>query len=104
MGGDEFVVLFEGVPVAMVRERMVVAKWRFWSQVKRLGNDTTLSFGVVSMSAEPATFRDLLEAADREMYAQKQRSEEARPTVSAPTFAGRDASPHLDPHRLSGLG
>ena len=74
IGGDEFVVLFEGLPEMLARERMERAAQRFSLDMKRLGHHATLSYGLVPVGEAPMTFRSLLEAADRRMYTHKRTS------------------------------
>lgn len=71
MGGDEFVVLFEGVSEARAKRRMDVVERGFVQDMRRLGIDNTMSFGLVSACGESTTFRSLMEAADSRMYARK---------------------------------
>jgi len=71
MGGDEFVALFEGISEQAACGRMEAAELCFALQMKSLGCDTTMTFGLVQVGAEPVTFRSLIEAADSHMYARK---------------------------------
>ena len=76
-GGDEFLVLFPDIPAHAARERVESIKERLRSRGIQLPYSLSLSYGIVE-STEYSDWRDLIQAADKRMYEQKQKSRIAR--------------------------
>lgn len=77
MGGDEFVLLFDGVSEEEGFARMAEADRNFAEHMDSIGCQTTMSFGLAFSQDPRMTFQNMHEAADGRMYAHK-RSEMSR--------------------------
>ena len=78
-GGDEFLIIFEGVTVQTAEERAKSINTKLCSlrEEKNFPYSLSLSYGVVK-SDEYSDWRELIHAADKKMYMQKQKKEKAR--------------------------
>ena len=78
-GGDEFLVLFAGMPAdaAENRAETVNGRLRSLQAEKSLPYPMSLSYGIVESKAFP-DWKDLIQMADQKMYRQKQEKRLAR--------------------------
>ncbi|HLI78222.1 MAG TPA: HD domain-containing phosphohydrolase [Acidobacteriaceae bacterium] len=87
MGGDEFVFLLPGVPQEIARERLDAITGVVIAASRRAGHSlrVTASVGVAVCPADGNIAEDLLAAADRRMYLDKQRHYSESTSVSMET-------------------
>jgi two-component system cell cycle response regulator len=76
MGGDEFAVLcpetqLEGVKVLAERLRVAILEYRFETDMVKDSFQITCSFGCAEMDSAMESEDDLMEAADKDLYAAK---------------------------------
>lgn len=71
LGGDEFIVFFEGLDASDARARLRTAAHGFSKYLSGIGHTVTISYGVVQVDAKTATREALFATADALMYARK---------------------------------
>lgn len=81
VGGDEFLILFQGLNAVAVKRRMSSAAHTFEKYVSGMGLDASISCGIVEIGPGTDSLERALSSADQGMYLQKRAGRiEARPS------------------------